>query len=309
MDASDIVRLLYTTHYSPADLEEVNKICRTFPEFSSAQLLRIRIMEVLGREKQQQLKLAAVYSMNREKLYQLVNEVKPEPEPEEAAEAETEVIQFSEEPHEEADVIIRHHAPYAGEETDTELLELDEEPDERLLTLDEDTEKDEDTEEDGDTEEDEDTDEDEDTEEDGDTGDDGRETGEEEDINPSSLLYDIEKDESDMEEPKVDDEEIPVIDQVDRPQNDQNHHLISRFIKEDPGPIRPDRETSLKGDVSLDSIREHDGFITDTLAKIYVKQGLYAKAIYAYERLSLKYPEKSAYFAAQIEKIRNINHS
>ena len=276
MDASDIVRLLYTTHYSPADLEEVNKICRTFPEFSSAQLLRVRILEVLGREKQQQLKLAAVYSMNREKLYQLVNEVKPEPEPEEAAEEETEVIQFTEEPHEEADVIIRHHAPYAGEEPDAELLELDEEPDERLLTLDEDSEKDEDS---------------------------------EEDISPSSLLYDLEKDESDMEEPKVDDEEIPVIDQVDRPQNDQNHHLISRFINEDPGPIRPDRETSLKGDVSLDSIREHDGFITDTLAQIYVKQGLYAKAIYAYERLSLKYPEKSAYFAAQIEKIRNINHS
>jgi len=76
MDASDIVRLLYTTHYSPADLEEVNKICKTFPEFSTAQLLRVRIMEVLGREKQQQLKVAAVYSMNRQKLYQLVSEVK-----------------------------------------------------------------------------------------------------------------------------------------------------------------------------------------------------------------------------------------
>jgi len=176
-------------------------------------------------------------------------------------------------------VIIRHHAPYAGEEPDTELLELDEQPGGELLTLDEDS---------GDTE---------------------SESEGEEEISPSSLLYDLEKDESDMEEPKVDEEEIPAIDQVDRPEEDPNHHLIRRFIKEDPGPIRADRETSLKGDVSLDSIREHDGFITDTLAQIYVKQGLFAKAIYAYERLSLKYPEKSAYFAAQIEKIRNINHS
>jgi hypothetical protein len=282
MDASDIVRLLYTTHYSPADLEEVNKICKTFPEFSTAQLLRVRIMEVLGREKQQQLKIAAVYSMSRQKLYQLVNEVKPIPEPEEE-EKEKEVIQFSEEPHEEADVIIRQHAPYAGEEPepepDPELLELDEQPGEELLNLDEDSEEAE------------------------------SESGEEEEISPASLLYDLEKDESDMEEPKVDEEEIPAIDQVDDLEEDPNHHLIRRFIKEEPGPIRADRETSLKGDVSLDSIREHDGFITDTLAQIYVKQGLFAKAIYAYERLSLKYPEKSAYFAAQIEKIRNINHS
>jgi hypothetical protein len=278
MDTSDIVRLLYTSHYSPADLAEVNKICRTFPEFSTAQLLRVRIMGVLGREKQQQLKIAAVYSMNRQKLYQLVNEVKPLPEPEEEEE-EKEAIQFSEEPHEEADVIIRHHAPYAGEEPDSELLELDEERGEELLSLDDDSEEEE-------------------------SG-----SGVEEEISPASLLYDLEKDESDMEEPKVDEEEIPVIDQVDDLEEDPNHHLIRRFLKEDPGPIRADGGTSLKGDVSQDSIREHDGFITDTLAQIYVKQGLYAKAIYAYERLSLKYPEKSAYFAAQIEKIRNINHS
>ena len=79
--------------------------------------------------------------------------------------------------------------------------------------------------------------------------------------------------------------------------------MIRSFISDDPGPIRADQLSVPKIDVSLASIREHDGFITDTLAKIYVKQGLYAKAIYAYEKLSLKYPEKSAYFAAQIEKI------
>ncbi len=82
-------------------------------------------------------------------------------------------------------------------------------------------------------------------------------------------------------------------------------NLIERFLESEPGAIKADKQTNLEGDVSEGSVQEDDSFITDTLAKIYVKQGLHAKAIYAYERLSLKYPEKSAYFAAQIEKIKN----
>lgn len=84
--------------------------------------------------------------------------------------------------------------------------------------------------------------------------------------------------------------------------------LIEQFLNSEPGVIKADKQTSLEGDVSEGSVKEDDSFITDTLAKIYVKQGLHAKAIYAYERLSLKYPEKSAYFAAQIEKIKNISN-
>ncbi len=84
--------------------------------------------------------------------------------------------------------------------------------------------------------------------------------------------------------------------------------LIEEFLNSEPGVIKADKETSLEGDVSVHSVKEDDSFITDTLAKIYVKQGLHAKAIYAYERLSLKYPEKSAYFAAQIEKIKSITN-
>ncbi len=85
--------------------------------------------------------------------------------------------------------------------------------------------------------------------------------------------------------------------------------LIEKFIRDEPGVIPADKPTSVKGDLSGGSVTENDGFITDTLAQIYIKQGLFAKAIYAYERLSLKYPEKSAYFAAQIEKIKNISNS
>jgi len=49
---------------------------------------------------------------------------------------------------------------------------------------------------------------------------------------------------------------------------------------------------------------ENDEFITETLSRIYLKQGHYQKAIDSFKRLSLKFPEKSVYFAQQIEEIK-----
>ncbi len=277
MDSSDILRLLNTDHYAPAELEQVNDLCRNYPMFNLAHMLRVRIKEALGYDKESDLKLAAVYSTDRKQLYQLVTEVVQPPQPEleeEKAPEEPTGIQFSDEPHQEADVIIEQHAPYAGPAPDDDLLELDDEATDDAFILDQDEE------------------------------------GSSEELSSETLIESVMKEEVDLEETGPESTDIPVIDSVERKQNNGNNsHLISNFINEDPGPIRADQNASLKGDVSLASIREHDGFITDTLAKIYVKQGLYAKAIYAYERLSLKYPEKSAYFAAQIEKIKNINHS
>ncbi len=56
----------------------------------------------------------------------------------------------------------------------------------------------------------------------------------------------------------------------------------------------------------LPSVDEDDGYFTETLAKIYIKQQRYAKALEIIRRLSLKYPKKNAYFADQIRFLEKL---
>ena len=46
-----------------------------------------------------------------------------------------------------------------------------------------------------------------------------------------------------------------------------------------------------------------DDFCTEPIAQIYSEQGYFEQAKYIYSKLILRYPEKNAYFAAQIEKL------
>jgi hypothetical protein len=81
--------------------------------------------------------------------------------------------------------------------------------------------------------------------------------------------------------------------------------LIEKFIITNPR-IEPSREKPEQpvADISKLFVEERGEFVTETLAKIYVNQGYYSKAIDIYEKLCLKYPGKSSYFAAQIEKVK-----
>ena len=53
------------------------------------------------------------------------------------------------------------------------------------------------------------------------------------------------------------------------------------------------------------SVQEDDDLVTETLANIYAEQGNEEKAIKAFEKLQLKYPEKKVYFAGRIKEIEN----
>ncbi|MBS1635310.1 MAG: hypothetical protein JST26_05260 [Bacteroidetes bacterium] len=86
---------------------------------------------------------------------------------------------------------------------------------------------------------------------------------------------------------------------------EEKKKIIDKIIESDPGKIRLNKDKFFNASQDAkQSLLENEHLITETLAKIYALQGNTAKAIRAYEILSLKFPQKSVYFASLIEKLK-----
>jgi hypothetical protein len=87
---------------------------------------------------------------------------------------------------------------------------------------------------------------------------------------------------------------------------DKSAELIDKFIREEPKITRSKTEFYNPVNMAKQSVADDITFVSETLAKIYVLQGNYTKALHAYENLRLKYPEKRLYFALQIKNLRKL---
>jgi len=87
-------------------------------------------------------------------------------------------------------------------------------------------------------------------------------------------------------------------------------NLIDSFIENDKGKLVLNENPTLRPEID-DAANEQekepdDGYFTETLARIYIKQGRYSKALEIIRRLSLQYPKKNVYFADQIRFLEKL---
>ena len=86
--------------------------------------------------------------------------------------------------------------------------------------------------------------------------------------------------------------------------------LIDSFINSDKSrivlPDEPQQVPVVETSKEDDENGPEEGYFTETLARIYIKQGRYSKALEIIQRLSLQYPKKNAYFADQIRFLKKL---
>lgn len=102
-------------------------------------------------------------------------------------------------------------------------------------------------------------------------------------------------------------------DEIQKDDRERKFELIDKFIQERPKIIPPNIENTTKKEESKSPSptfqQPSESLMTETLAKVYLQQKNYKKAIQAYKILILKNPEKSGFFADQIRAIEKLINS
>ena len=110
-------------------------------------------------------------------------------------------------------------------------------------------------------------------------------------------------------------EETPVeikdetISEIDLEKQKKNE-LIDRFIEASPKIPPVKHNTPLPSSIITEPSNADNSYLmTETLARVYLEQKKYQKAIQAYQILILKYPEKSSFFADRILDIKHLQQN
>lgn len=82
--------------------------------------------------------------------------------------------------------------------------------------------------------------------------------------------------------------------------------LIDDFLNNDDGKMELKDEPEYEPEIEEEENDDDSGYFTETLARIYIKQGRYSKALEIIRRLNLIYPKKSRYFADQIRFLEKL---
>jgi hypothetical protein len=88
---------------------------------------------------------------------------------------------------------------------------------------------------------------------------------------------------------------------------ESNKNLVDTFIEQEP-KISKTKKQEFFGPMqsAKEGLIENNELVTETLARVYLEQEHYDKAILAYKKLSLKYPQKNSFFANQIKLIHDL---
>jgi len=93
----------------------------------------------------------------------------------------------------------------------------------------------------------------------------------------------------------------------DGPKQKEQIEIIDQFIKAQPsikGKAAIEEKSLPKGDLAEKSLTYNENIISETLVEILIKQGKKEKAVEVLKKLIWKFPQKKAYFAAQIEDLK-----